>query len=73
MKTTENWVYANKIASFYMFIVTHAILFFSLIVYKLQLMACLSFNFSVVLIAILIPVVCFVLMIYIIETKLSKK
>lgn len=73
MKSKENWVYANKLASFYMLIVAHAILFLSLIVYKLQMMLFLSLNFSVVLITIPIPLVCFVLMIYIIESKLSKR
>lgn len=73
MKSKENWIYANKLASSYMLIVTHVVLLLSLIVYKLQLMVCLSLNFSVVLITIPIPIVCFILMIYIIETKLSKK
>lgn len=73
MKSKENWFYANKLASSYMLFVTHAILFLSLIVYKLQILGYLSVNFCVILISMLIPLVCFISMIYIIETKLSKK
>lgn len=73
MKSKENWVYANKLASSYMLIVIHVILFLSLIVYKLQIIVCLSLNFSIILVTIPIPLGCIILMIYIIEIKLSKR
>ena len=73
MKNKENWFYSNKLASKWLLIITHVILFLSLLAYQFNLIGYLSFNISLFLITIIIPLVCFIFIIYAIENKLRKR
>lgn len=73
MKNKDNWVYSNTLASKYMFITTHVILFLSIMIYKLYLSEHLNFHIGLFFISLFIPSTCILLMIYIIETKLKKR
>ncbi|WP_101907397.1 SdpI family protein [Tenacibaculum dicentrarchi] len=72
IKNEENWIYCNKLASKYMLINTHVILLLLLFIYALYYFEYLSLN-TVINFIWIIPCLCLVFMVCIIEIKIRKR